>query len=102
VTKDEEKAEMFNALFASVFNSKTNCSLGTKPPEPEDNDGEQNKAPVIQGDMVSDIQHHLGTQKSMEPDRIQPRVLRELVEMLTKPLSIIYQQSWLTGEDPVD
>ncbi|KAK4825724.1 hypothetical protein QYF61_002163 [Mycteria americana] len=29
--------------------------------------------------------------------------LRELVaEVLTKPLSIIYQQSWLTGEVPVD
>ncbi|KAK4826912.1 hypothetical protein QYF61_012504 [Mycteria americana] len=40
--------------------------------------------------------------KSMGPDGIYPRVLRELVEVLTKPLSIIYQQSWLTGEVPVD
>jgi len=30
-----------------------------------------------------------------------PRVPRELVEVLTKPLSIVYQQSWLTGEVPV-
>jgi len=30
------------------------------------------------------------------------RVLRELAEVLTKPLSIICQQSWLTGEVPVD
>ncbi|GAB0186728.1 hypothetical protein GRJ2_001138100 [Grus japonensis] len=29
-------------------------------------------------------------------------VLRELVEELAKPLSIIYQQSWLTGEVPDD
>jgi len=29
---------------------------------------------------------------------IHPRVLRELVEELVKSLSIIYQQSWLTGE----
>ncbi|GAB0204867.1 mitochondrial enolase superfamily member 1 [Grus japonensis] len=35
-------------------------------------------------------------------DGIQPKVLRELEEVLTKPLSIIYQQSWLTGEVPVD
>ncbi|GAB0203730.1 mitochondrial enolase superfamily member 1 [Grus japonensis] len=40
--------------------------------------------------------------KSMGPDGIHPRVLRELVEVLTKPLSIIYQQFWLTGEVPVD
>jgi len=30
------------------------------------------------------------------------RVLRELVEELAKPLSIIYQHSWLTGEVPDD
>ena len=35
-------------------------------------------------------------------DGIHPRVLRELAEALAKPLSIIYQQSWLTGEVPED
>jgi len=38
----------------------------------------------------------------MGPDGIHPRVLRELVEELAKPLSIICQQSWLTGEVPDD
>ena len=38
----------------------------------------------------------------MGPDRTCPKVLRELVEVLTRPLSIIYQQSWVTGEVPVD
>ncbi|GAB0204265.1 mitochondrial enolase superfamily member 1 [Grus japonensis] len=52
--------------------------------------------------MFSDLLHHLNTHESMEPDGIHPRVLRELVKVLTKPLSIIYQQSWLTGEVPVD
>jgi len=33
---------------------------------------------------------------------MHPRVLRELTEMLTKPLSIICQQSWLTREVQVD
>ncbi|KFQ88614.1 hypothetical protein N337_11530, partial [Phoenicopterus ruber ruber] len=58
--------------------------------------------PIIQGEMVSDLLHHLDTHKSMGPDGIHPRVLRELVAVLTKPLSIIYQQSWPTGEVPVD
>ena len=52
--------------------------------------------------MVSNLLHHLGTHRSMGLDGMYPRVLRELVELLTKPLSIIYQQSWLTREVPVD
>ncbi|PKU39610.1 rna-directed dna polymerase from mobile element jockey-like [Limosa lapponica baueri] len=39
---------------------------------------------------------------SMEPDGIHPRGLRELVEVLTKPLSITDQQCWLTKDIPVD
>ncbi|KFO08356.1 hypothetical protein N312_07637, partial [Balearica regulorum gibbericeps] len=58
--------------------------------------------PIIQGEKVSDLLHHSDTHMSMGLDGIYPRVLRELVEVLTKPLSIIYQQSWLTGEVPVD
>ncbi|XP_074998798.1 TBC1 domain family member 7 isoform X1 [Calonectris borealis] len=65
-------------------------------------DGEQKEAPIIQGEMVSDLLHHLDTHKSVGLDGIHPRVLRELVEVLTKPLSILYQQPWLTGEVPVD
>ncbi|GAB0175572.1 mitochondrial enolase superfamily member 1 [Grus japonensis] len=101
MTKDEEKTEVLNAFFALVFNSKTSCSPGTRPPELENRDREQSEAPIIQGEMLSDLLHHLDTHKSMGLDGIHPRVLRELVEVLTKSLSIIYQQSWLTGEVPV-
>ncbi|KFQ85762.1 hypothetical protein N337_01423, partial [Phoenicopterus ruber ruber] len=65
-------------------------------------DEEQNEAPIIQGEIVSDLLYHLDIHKSMGPDGIHPRVMKELVEVLTKPLSIICQQSWLTGEVPVD
>jgi len=52
--------------------------------------------------MVSKLLHHLDTHKSIGLDRIHSRVLRELSEMLTKPLSIIYHQSWLIGLFLVD
>jgi len=30
----------------------------------------------------------------LRPDGIQPKVLRELVEVIAKPLSTIYKHSW--------
>ncbi|GAB0208333.1 mitochondrial enolase superfamily member 1 [Grus japonensis] len=58
--------------------------------------------PIIQEEAVNNLLCHLDTHKSMGPDGIHLRVLRGLVEELAKPLSIIYQQSWLTGEVPDD
>ncbi|KAK4823211.1 hypothetical protein QYF61_027358 [Mycteria americana] len=94
VTKDEEEAE---SLIAGPI-----VLWVHSPPELEDRDGDQNGAPIIQGEMVSDLLHHLDTHKSMGPDEIHLRVLKELADVLTKPLSIIYQQSWLTGQVPAD
>ncbi|XP_009634122.1 transcription factor Sox-3 [Egretta garzetta] len=82
--------------------SKTSCSQAIQTPELEDRDGEWNEAPIIQGEMVSDLLCHLDTHRSMELCGIQPRVLRELAQVLTKLLSIIYQQSWLSGKVLVD
>ncbi|KFZ55402.1 hypothetical protein N321_01655, partial [Antrostomus carolinensis] len=59
--------------------------------------------PIMQEETVYDLLHHLNSQnKSVGPDGIHPRVLRELAEELANPLSIIYQQSWLKGEVPED
>ncbi|KAJ7416828.1 hypothetical protein WISP_68273 [Willisornis vidua] len=84
-----------------LFTSKTSGPLDW-PPEMLDRDRELNSHSVFQQEIVSDLLSHLDPQKSMGPDGIHPRVMRELVEELVKLLSFIYQQSWLSGEVPDD
>jgi len=68
----------------------------------EDSEGEWNKPPITQEEALNDLLCHLDTYKALGPDGTHPRVLSELAEELAKPVSIIYQQSWLTGEVPDD
>ncbi|NWY07922.1 ELMO2 protein, partial [Nothoprocta ornata] len=54
--------------------------------------------------QVGELQHlgRLDTHKSMGPDGMHPRVLRELADVLAEPLTIIFGRSWRTGEVPED
>ena len=54
VSKDQDKAEVLNALFPSIFNSKTSCPLGTQPLVLEDRGGEQNRSCIIHDEMALD------------------------------------------------
>ncbi|KFP34449.1 hypothetical protein N325_12668, partial [Colius striatus] len=53
-------------------------------------------------EIVSNLLLHIDVHRSMGPDGVHPRLLRELAGVLAKPLSIIDQQSWLIGQLPPD
>ena len=97
-TEDEEKADVLNAFFTSVFKSQT-CYPQVSPlSDLAVLAGEQTKPPTIQEETVRDLQRlQLDCHKSMGLDEIHPRVLRKLAEVVAKPLSIIYQRSLLMG-----
>ena len=67
-----------------------------------DRDGEQNKPFMIQDEIVLDLLQKLDAYKSMGPDGLNSKVQRELADAVAKPLSVIFQQSWLTGDVLVD
>ncbi|KFV64381.1 hypothetical protein N307_08280, partial [Dryobates pubescens] len=53
-------------------------------------------------EKVHDHLRNLNTHKPMAPDEIHPRILKELADVVPKPLSVVSEKSWPSGEAPGD
>ncbi|CAM5167297.1 unnamed protein product [Natator depressus] len=98
VTEDVQKANVLNAFFASVFTNKV-ISQTTALGSTAWGGGGQ---PSVKEEVVRDYLEKLDEHKSLGLDALHPRVLKELADVIAEPLSIIFENSWRSGEVPED
>ncbi|GAB0179488.1 hypothetical protein GRJ2_000414100 [Grus japonensis] len=85
VTQNMEKAEVLNDFFASVFTGK---SLSHTAQVAEGRDWENAGPPTVGEDQVREYLRNLKVHKSMGPDELHLRVLRELADEVASSKSL--------------
>jgi len=91
--------ELLNAFFASVCTTKAG-SQASLSLEVREEACRKEDLPFVEADRVRDHLSNLDTHKSIGLDGMH--LLRDLADVIAKPLSIIFERSWRTGELPED
>ena len=86
VTESTEKAEVLNRQFQSVF------STPSQEPPPTSNRSDMPTISIAAEGVRAQLQK-LNPYKATGPDNISPRVLKELADVLSKPLATLFQKS---------
>ena len=96
--KDKDKADILQQQFVSVFTHEPTGDIPTLTRKSKSNLIDIN----ISKEMVRKEILKLGINKSCGPDGIHPRLLLELVDYVSEPLSLIFNKTILTGHLPED
>ncbi|PKU44321.1 rna-directed dna polymerase from mobile element hypothetical protein [Limosa lapponica baueri] len=94
-------AEVPNDFIALVFTGKFS-SYTAQVTEDKGKDGENEEPPTVGKNQVRGHLKNLNVYRSMGPHEMHPWVLRQLADEAGKPLSLLFEKSWLSGKGPAD
>ena len=94
---DQEKAEVLNEYFSSVF---TRENLDNIPDIPDKQFGKPLDSLIIDISVVEKVLKDLNAGKSMGPDELNPLLLKTMSNVFAVPLTLIFQESVSSGKIP--
>ena len=99
-TNDEsEMATILNNFFVSVFTDEV--SLSTQPSAVRRTMENLNDIAITESDVLHTVEK-IKVNKTPGPDKISPRILKEVKHQVSKPLSVLFNKSLRLGKVPSD